>query len=274
MVKLWAFGGRIRPTLRRVILAYVDETGDTGNPDLGGSSGCYGLGCVLVETEKWSESFETVLGLRRNIRSRYGVGVRSELKANYLIRGSAHLRPLNLSPNDRHVMYRSHFRVLHQMAPLGVRAFGVVIDKQLSAWSSPQDTFDSAWITLLQRLERTSTKRRVELMVVHDEGEDKRVMQAVRKARRHLPAGLHWGTGSVVNPARYFVEDSVSRSSANSYFIQMADLVAYAAWRTHHHPGRGAALVCPHTMWNILGDAIHTPVTSVKAGPAPGVVLR
>ncbi|MCA2264788.1 DUF3800 domain-containing protein [Mycobacterium marseillense] len=258
-----------------MILAYVDETGDTGDPALGGSSNCYGLGCVLVETDKWSDVFTAVLSLRRNIRARYGIGVRKELKANYLIRGSSHLRDLNLSPNDRHVIYRSHFRVLQQVAePFGVRAFGIVVDKQASPWSSPQDTFDMAWITLLQRLERTSTKRAAELMVIHDQGEDKRVMQAVRRARRHLPAGLHWGTGSVVNPAKYFVEDAIPRSSANSYFVQIADLVAYAAWRTHQHPSPGAAAVCPHTTWNLLGEAIHTPVTSVKPGNAIGVVLR
>lgn len=258
-----------------MILAYVDETGDTGDPALRGSSNCYGLGCVLIETDAWSDTFAAVLNLRRNLRARYGIGIRKELKANYLIRGNAHLRPLNLSPNDRHVIYRSHFRTLHQLAePHGVRAFGVVIDKQSSAWTSSQDIFDRAWITLLQRLERTSTKRQTELLIVHDEGEDKRVMQAVRKARQHLPAGLHWGPGYVVNPAKFFIEDAVPRSSANSYFIQMADLVAYAAWRTHQAPGPGAAAVCPQTTWKLLGASIHTVVTSVKPGLTLGVVVR
>ncbi|HRI99035.1 MAG TPA: hypothetical protein PLZ93_25640, partial [Nocardioides sp.] len=57
-------------------------------------------------------------------------------------------------------------------------------------------------------------------------------------------------------------------------FLQIADLVAYAGWRTYVPPGPGAAKVVPSTMWNQLGSAIHRPVNSLSRVGAPGVVVR
>lgn len=252
-----------------VLLAYVDESGDTGDV-AGGGTVTYSLGCVLIDADDWPTAFDEVLDFRRRIRASYGVPMRAELKANYLLRSGGSIRSLALAPNERHLIYRAHLRVLKD---LPARAFGVVVDKRTTT-RTPAGVFDLAWETLLQRLSLTSAKEDVTFMIVHDEGENDAVRRWVRQARRYLTAGSAFGTGSLSVTAKRLVDDPVPRNSAQSYMIQLADLVAYAAFRAVVPPGAGIARVCPSTMWREIGPATHTAVARLRPRSEPGIVLR
>jgi uncharacterized protein DUF3800 len=252
-----------------MLVAYIDESGNTGDPSNGGSL-TFVLGCVLVDADSWPTVFDGLLRFRRRIRDKFGVRMRSEIKANYLIRNSGDLRPYGLGQGARRVIYRAHLRVL---SSLGVRAFAVVVDKR-TGFTSPADCFDLAWEGLLQRLERTSTKEKTRFVVVHDEGENDAVRRWVRRARRYLTAGSAYGGGKIVAPAVQLIDDPVARQSRQSYFIQVADLVAYAAFRSVIRPGPNIQSICPQGMWAELGDATHRAVAALKPRAAAGIVLR
>jgi hypothetical protein len=64
-----------------VHFAYVDESGDKG---VAGSKS-YTLGCLLVDAARWTEVFDQVLLYRRFLKKQFGIPVRSEIKANYLV---------------------------------------------------------------------------------------------------------------------------------------------------------------------------------------------
>lgn len=252
-----------------MLIAYIDESGDTGDPSKAGSSACYSLGCVLIEVSDWPDAFEALLEHRRRLRETFGILLRDEIKANYLIRGSGPLKDLNLSPDARGRIYRSSLRSL---SFLPARAFSVVVDKRATGWTGTS-CFEGAWETLLQRLERTSHyEGKKPIMIMHDEGEDAAVRKMVRKARRHLTSGSIFG-GSLRTSIRALIEDPVPKASQHSHLIQIADLVAYAGWRTYMAPGAGAARVCDGTMWGNLGSATHAAVNKVNGG-TPGVVVR
>lgn len=253
-----------------MLIAYVDETGDTGDPALGGSSACFALGCVLIEVSDWPAAFDAMLAHRRRLRDAFGVLLRDELKANYLIRGSGNLKRHNLSPDARHRIYRS---ALTTTRYLPARAFSIVTDKRATGWTG-QHCLEGTWEMLLQRLERTSFyEGKKPLMIMHDEGENDAVRRLVRKARRHLTAGRMFGGGGVRNPITHLIDDPSPRASNHSYFIQLADLVAYAGWRTYMPPSQGVARVCPPSIWENLGPAIHARVNAYSGG-VPGVVVR
>lgn len=253
-----------------MLLAYVDESGDTGDPALAGSSACYSLGCVLVEVPDWPAAFDALVEHRRRLRATFGVLLRDEIKAAYLIRGAGPLGRLGLSPDARQRIYRSQLRVMEH---LPARAFAIVTDKARSGYVG-QACFDETWTMLLQRLERTSYYEDGKpLMVIHDEGENDAIRKLVRKARRHLTAGSRFGTGTILNSLDHLIEDPSPRRSHHSFFVQLADLVAYAGWRAYMPPGAGAARVCPQDMWTNVGSAIHRPVNRYSGGP-PGVVIR
>lgn len=77
-----------------------------------------------------------------------------------------------------------------------------------------------------------------------------------RKARRAGSAGSAFGTGHLGRPARLLIDDPVSRDSRQSYFIQLADVSAYAAFR-RIHPSPHHAPIVPQEMWDELGEAIY-----------------
>ena len=121
--------------------------------------------------------------------------------------------------------------------------FAVVIDKERASG----DPFERAWTYLLQRLRIRSTADQRPIMIVHDDGEADRVRTITRAFRRHSFAP----NGRSVS-APLLVEDPIPRNSAHSYFVQAADLAAYAAFRRIQPPNRRNGSVCSEEMWNVL----------------------
>ena len=70
-----------------------------------------------------------------------------------------------------------------------------------------------------------------------------------------------------------FWNDPVSRNSQQSLFIQVADLVAYAAFRrVYPGPTSRKHSVVPDDMWDELGPARMAEVNQRSGGPSPGIV--
>jgi hypothetical protein len=195
-----------------VLVTYVDESGNTGLPDSGGSA-TYTLGCLMFDADRWPQSFDSLIAFRRRIREAFQIPMRAEIKANYLLRNSGDLRPLNLAPEQRYLVYRAHLR---ELRVLNARAFAVVVDKTRNPSRTPNEHFDLAWEGLLQRLERTSAAENQVFSLLHDQGENDAVRRWTRKARRHLPAGSAFGTGSLLRRADLLVDDPIPLKSSGS----------------------------------------------------------
>lgn len=245
-------------------LVYADETGDQG----GGGSGSYGVACVLVEDKSWPDVFDAVIDFRRFLATTFGVPVRAELKANMVLRGSGPYR--GLSESVRAAIYRQAIRL---QPKLGMVAFAIVIDKTAMAAKSSKDVRDIAWEYAFQRIERFTTKSGTHAMLIHDEGDEHRVRRVWRWMRRAGIAGAHYGPPAVLKtPARLLLDDPSPRSSATSYFLQLADLDAYAAFRRIYPPPARPVQIVPTNLWDDLGTARLAAVSSVKGGPT-GIVF-
>lgn len=232
-------------------LAYVDESGNTGIP----GSRTYTLGCLFFDAGTWPDVFDGMIELRRALRDDFGVPVRAELKANYLLRGKGPLWKLQLSDAERHDIY---LRLMRAQEGFGFQTCGIVINKtELTNRGLDENPREVAWEFLLQRLERLTTTTRTPALLIHDEGEGAVVRKLARKARRAGSAGSAFGTGHLARPARLLIDDPVSRDSQQSYFIQLADLSAYAAFRRIHRPPPHHTPIVPQAMWNELGGAIY-----------------
>jgi len=90
-----------------VYLAYVDESGNAG----AGGSFTYSLSCVLVHRSAWAINFDRLISFRRFLRVRFGLPIRAEIKANYLLRNGGPFRPLGLSEKARRAIYRQAMRL-------------------------------------------------------------------------------------------------------------------------------------------------------------------
>ncbi len=252
--------GRV-PALARAALdapfefAYVDETGDKGDPAVSpGATRTYTLGCVLVPGGDWTDRLDWLTGVRREIRDTYGILLRHELKANVLLRGRGDLRHLGLGDGQRRDVFR---RSLGALSVVASGVFAIVIDKE----ARPMDyrPEDRAWTYLLQRLRIRSEQSGKPIILVHDAGDDATVRAIHRRFRRHSFAP----GGSRVS-APLLVEDPVPRDSASSYFVQAADLVAYAGFRRFQSPGPKSGSVCDETMWDELRPVWRPEVTNAR----------
>jgi len=104
-------------------LAYVDESGNLGFP----GSRTYTLGCLFLEVDQWPDSFDAMINFRRGLRDAYGLPVRAEVKANYLLRGKGPLWRLNLTEAQRHGIYRD---LMSAQETLGFKTYAIVVNKQ------------------------------------------------------------------------------------------------------------------------------------------------
>jgi hypothetical protein len=244
-------------------LAYVDESGDKGKD----GSKTFVLACTLVRASVWSASFDTIIAFRRFLKEKFGLPVRAEVKANHLLRNGGPFRDLALSENARRAIYKMHMRL---QSKIGVSTFAVMLNK--AKLDSSIDPHERAWRFLLQRLERLATTDHDMILVVHDEGEPIAIRKYARRARRAGTAGSAYGSGGISVPFKGLLEDPVSRDSRQSYFLQLADLSAFAAYRRYFPPPPGRPSICPQSMWDELGEAVFRPANK-NAGGVPGIVF-
>jgi hypothetical protein len=214
----------------------------------------------MVEHDVWLDRFDRLIGFRRHLRNLFDVPVRAELKANYLLQyGGPYLSKNPLSEQARFAIYRQSMRL---QAKLELETFAVVIDKRKAAEKYPdRPVQDIAWEWLLQRLERRSAYEGKYTLLIHDEGEAENVRKLVRKARRIGTAGSRFGTGTLKVPFKKLIDDPAPRDSRQSYFLQLADLSAYAAFRRLYPPPPRKVPIVPQGMWDELGDARFQKVT-------------
>lgn len=231
----------------------------------------YTLGCVLVDSDVWPETFNDLIAFRRYLRARFGLPVRAELKANYLIRNEGPFKALALPERQRRAIYRQAMR-LH--GKIGLRTFAVLIRKNEAAEHDPDlNSRDVAWDYMLQRLRNQSEQKPLgptTILLVHDEGEQATIRKLARRSRRAGTVGSKFGTGQLKIPFSKLIDDPVARDSRHSYFIQLADLAAYAAFRRLYPPPPRLVQIVPQSTWDELGDARFDPVTTAKN--PPGIV--
>ncbi len=197
--------------------------------------------------------------------------MRAEIKANYLIRNSGELRNLQLSEKARHFIYRG----LLQLQPkLGLQTFAIVINKQLLRQRRPNaDPMIVAWTYMMQRLEHLTRRPQDQLMLLHDEGEPETVRRIARRFRRFGTAGSLFGGGYQIPPFVGLLDDPVSKNSRHSYFLQLADLNAYAAFRRAYPPPQRTVQIVPQMMWDELGTARYGAANRRAGGPSVGIVF-
>lgn len=252
-------------------IVYIDESGNAG---FNGSS-TYALGCVLVRDADWPEAHDRLISFRRFLRRQFKLPVRAELKANYLLQNGGPFKKLKVSEKARRAIYRQSLRLPSKLP--GVLVFAVLIDKN-KILDKTKDPRAIAWEYLLQRLERFTTKgpqddgNSTQITVVHDEGEAATIRKLFRKARRAGTAGSAFGTGMLKVPGRLLLDDPTSRDSRHSYFLQLADLTAYAAYRAVFAPPPRPVQICPQDSWDQIGKARHVPANKLKGG-IPALVV-
>ena len=247
-------------------LAYFDESGDSGLVD--SPTEWFVLACILVEQAHWSPALDQLIFARRVLKRKFSIAARSELKSAHFKKGRGPLEHLRWSVDQRMALYRNLLKFARTRLADHISVFAIAIHKATAA-DRNAEARETAWTYAIQRLHSHSEAESDYTMVFPDEGHGQFIRQLMRKMRRYHRVPRHWGQGYIQFQTARVVEDPNDRRSEDSYFIQLADLCAYAAHRSAHcAPLRGV----PTDLWDELGSLRHPHVNSVRGGP-PGMVV-
>lgn len=242
-------------------LCYFDESGDAGYNN--SPTPTFTLATIIVDEKDWLSTLDQIVFFRKFLRKRYGLRLHDEIKANYLIHNTGPFKRLKVSDDARRSIYRGFMRFQQKCAT--VTTFAIVINKQ-AIQKRTIDPRDQAWTYAIQRLERHGNARGCNMKVFPDEGHGMFIRRKLRKMRRFSVVKSAFGGPSLAREAKNIIEDSSDRESHESYFVQLADLNAYAAVRAVHPiPKFDAA------MWGELGSCRDSSVNKVRGG-LPGIV--
>jgi hypothetical protein len=213
------------------------------------------VSAVLIPSESWVTTFENMIAFRRWLLRKYGLPLNAEVKGAQLAKGTGPWRKLGLDAPTRHEIYRWFMRFQDRQAE-GLKTFAVV------AWKAQiPNPREVGWEYAFKRVETFTRKAESEVMLLPDSGQYAWVRALARKMRRFSPVPSAYGTGSLQRPLlKVLVDDPVERDSQQSYMVQLADLNAYAAYRSRVPNPR-----FPQDMWSLLNTAVLKEANWIEA---------
>lgn len=247
-------------------LAYTDESGDSGYQN--SPTKYMVISCILVYETDWQSTLEKLIALRQELKKKYDIPIRSELKAEHLVYGRGPLKNLGVRREDRIRIYEALLDF--EAGSLDILTFAVAIAKERITLQSINGPRVRAWEFLMQRLDTFCKKHEPpdRVILLPDEGHGSMVRRIMRKARRfQMIKGLYGGQLDI--KARHLIEDPIHKKSSESYFVQMADWNAYAA---HRYKEVAPNTKVPPELWDRLGGIRLLEVNEQTGGP-PGIVL-
>jgi hypothetical protein len=182
-------------------------------------------------TITWEDQFANIRQWRRDLSKSHEVPVAKELKGSKFASGRGRFRRGNhqLTRAEAATAYR------HMLAQLGflptLSIITVIGTKAANLYGHSK--LEALLYALLQRMRTACAKRNRAGMVFFDEGHGE-YTKLYRKARVYLPTGSSqggWGGGNVSKnlPLDNFTKDGNIKQSQHSFFIQLADVVSFAA---------------------------------------------
>lgn len=210
-------------------LMYVDESGDSGHLPQSPTRH-YILSGLVVHELAWRTMLDDIIQMRKRFNQLYKLALKAEIHSSPFVnnpKSHAHI-----SRSDRLAILRECMDFIG--AQPSVSLLNVVVDKQ----GKRNDVAHLAWSRLLQRFEDTITygnfkgqKNASETgLVIPDIGNRGLITPLLRRMRRYNPIPNNtaiYGGGYRHRPIQCIIEDPYYKDSADSYFIQLADVLAY-----------------------------------------------
>lgn len=243
--------------------AYFDESGDSGF--VNSPTNTFTLSALLIHDKDWLSALDQTIAFRRYLRDQFHISPRAELKASWLVHNKGDIKASGLSYPARMAAYKAAMRFQRKAKVFKAFTLVVVKDRLLD---KSKDVRDIAWRFAIQRLERFGSANSENIHILPDEGHGDFIRRKIRALRRfsYVPSAFGNGTKLKRNAVN-IVEDSSDRRSTESFFVQLADLNAYAGFR-NVFPGNNFGV----DVWDELGDARVKEVNKLTGGPV-GIVV-
>lgn len=210
-------------------IVYTDEAGDPGFPRY--ETPCFILSFLYINAENWGTCFERLLEMRQNLK-KYGLPVRLEFHSREFFLNKKPYHKLGLNNEVREKIIDEMVNSISDLNELGLEAINVAIVKE-KIMSSKYDVLDKAYIYGLTRIDNSiyfegnRSMKKGKFMLLIDDGYLHKVRKVSRKMYRYNYVPYEDSSDSRQIKLETLVDDPLPKNSKDSYFIQVADFIAY-----------------------------------------------
>jgi hypothetical protein len=200
---------------------YYDESGDDGYPLY--SSPLFVLSAVYCPASDWRENFELLATFRRQLAKDFSMPFKTEFHTHELLLNKRPYRELELSGEERMAIVERHCQIAAQLS------IKILTTSVVKPWiTSPAfNVLDTALSYSVNRIETDlSQHSENRFIVITDEGRVGKMRHTTRRMQRINFVPSQYGVQPYRRDIKHMIEDPLPKDSKQSYFIQLADMVA------------------------------------------------
>ena len=209
-----------------MFIAYYDESGDDGFPQY--SSPLFVLTAIYQHYQNWKDNYEMVRDLRMRLHKQYNLPIKLELHTKDFVLNKNPFRQFNFSDIQRAAILDEFCELV---AAMNIKVVNVVIDKTKIKLAK-YDVLDTALTYSIQRIENDLTRvdPANKFLLITDEGRVGKMRGTTRRIQKINFVQSKFGTGTYRKEIKSLIEDPLPKPSKESYFIQLADLIAFIVY--------------------------------------------
>lgn len=205
-----------------MFISYFDESGDDGYPIY--SSDLFVLSSIYFHYTVWKTNYEAIRSFRQDLKKRWGFPVKLEFHTKEFLtdKNPYHSK---YTPSERKAILLEYCQFV---SGLNFKIISVVIDK-IRIQRPKYAVLKNALTYNIQRIENDLSlpEHDGQFLIITDEGRVKMMRETARAIQRinYIPSQIY--------PRPYrkeiarLIEDPLPKPSSESYFIQIADMVAF-----------------------------------------------
>ncbi len=200
----------------QMYLVYIDESYDGTH---------YAYSAVFVPAFEWNRVFMDIVNWRRTLFTQHNIPLDYELHGTKFVGGQGEPEN-NRDKNFRARLFNQAFDVFESIAGISV----------INAITGNKQNYMTLFEYMLNRINRTLQARNAYGVLVCDEGNEGRMISIVRKMKKDNEIASddyhrYHGNNSRNIPLERIIEDPLFKTSKSSYFIQLADFIAFSLLR-------------------------------------------
>jgi len=203
-------------------IAYYDESGDDGYPKY--SSPLFVLSAIYLHYLNWKDIFKILSEFRRQLKKDFNLPMKMEFHTKHFILNKNPYRKLQISDDDRLLIIKLFCGLISN---LEISIINVVINKK-NILSQDYNVLDNALKYSIQRIENDLNKidPSKKFMIITDQGRIGKMRMTARKIQKINFIPSKFNSMPYRQEIKSLIEDPLEKNSKESYFIQLADLVA------------------------------------------------
>jgi hypothetical protein len=234
-------------------IAYIDESYDEE---------FFAMSALIVPAAHWRETFDAIKTHRQGMKAVYGIFTSKELHALQFVSGRGRISDRMIPKGLRAQLFREtmdmlaalpHVRVISGIWPIGD--------------TGKKEIHTKAFSRIAERLQRRAVENGSYMLRVVDEGKDVELRKIARRSAIYNIVGSKYGAWEDGSPTKNIpndrlIEDPIFRSSERSYFLQLADFVAYALLKSETPPSALVSRYRLHECYERLKPIIITKASA------------